>query len=173
MSSWRRIIDAGPCLQCGRFGHAARISAYVIAFNEAEKIGAAIESVLWADEIVVVDSHSSDGTPQIAERLGARVVQVDFEGFGKLRNSALEACRGDWIFSLDSDERCTPEVRDEVLSIVASPDALDVYRVPRRNHFMGRWIRHRAGIRTSASRSCSGVARWSTRSSRCTRATAC
>ena len=119
-----------------------RISAYVIAFNEAEKIGAAIESVLWADEIVVVDSHSSDGTPQIAERLGARVVQVDFEGFGKLRNSALEACRGDWIFSLDSDERCTPEVRDEVLSIVASPDALDVYRVPRRNHFMGRWIRH-------------------------------
>jgi len=119
-----------------------RVSAYIIAFNEAEKIGDAIESVLWADEIVVVDSHSSDGTPQIAERLGARVVQVDFEGFGKLRNSALEACRGDWIFSLDSDERCTPEVRDEVLSIVASPDALDAYRVPRRNHFMGRWIRH-------------------------------
>jgi glycosyltransferase involved in cell wall biosynthesis len=119
-----------------------RISAYIIAFNEAEKIGAAIETVLWADEIVVVDSHSSDGTPQIAERLGARVVQVEFEGFGKLRNSAIEACRGDWIFSLDSDERCTPEVRDEVLSIVGSPDALDVYRVPRRNHFMGRWIRH-------------------------------
>ena len=119
-----------------------RVSAYIIAFNEAEKIGDAIESVLWADEIVVVDSHSSDGTPQIAERLGARVVQVDFEGFGKLRNSALDACRGDWIFSLDSDERCTPEVRDEVLSIIASPDARDVYRVPRRNHFMGRWIRH-------------------------------
>ena len=119
-----------------------RVSAYIIAFNEAEKIGDAIESVLWADEIVVVDSHSSDGTPQIAERLGARVVQVDFEGFGKLRNSALDACRGDWIFSLDSDERCTPEVRDEVLLIIASPDARDVYRVPRRNHFMGRWIRH-------------------------------
>ena len=119
-----------------------RISAYIIAFNEAEKIGAAVETVLWADEIVVVDSHSTDGTPQIAERLGARVVQVEFEGFGKLRNSAIEACRGDWIFSLDSDERCTPEVRDEVLSIIASPDALDVYRVPRRNHFMGRWIRH-------------------------------
>jgi glycosyltransferase involved in cell wall biosynthesis len=119
-----------------------RVSVYIIAFNEAEKIRAAIGSVLWADEIVVADSHSTDGTPQIAEALGARVVQIDFQGFGDLRNRAIEACRGDWIFSLDSDERCTPEVRDEILAIVASADALDVYRVPRRNWFMGRWIRH-------------------------------
>ena len=119
-----------------------RVSVYIIAFNEAEKIRDAVSSVLWADEIVVADSHSTDGTIEIAERLGARVVQIDFNGFGELRNRAIEACRGDWIFSLDSDERCTPEVRDEVLSIVAAPDALDVYRVPRRNHFMGRWIRH-------------------------------
>jgi glycosyltransferase involved in cell wall biosynthesis len=119
-----------------------RVSVYIIAFNEAEKIRAAIASVLWADEIVVADSHSTDGTPQIAEALGARVVQIDFQGFGDLRNRAIEACRGDWIFSLDSDERCTPEVRDEILAIVASADALDVYRVPRRNWFMGRWIRH-------------------------------
>ena len=119
-----------------------RVSVYIIAFNEAEKIRDAISSVLWADEIVVADSNSSDGTPQIAEALGARVVQVEFKGFGDLRNRAVEACRGDWIFSLDSDERCTPEVRDEVLAIVAAPDALDVYQVPRRNFFMGRWIRH-------------------------------
>ena len=119
-----------------------RVSVYIIAFNEAEKIREAIGSVLWADEIVVADSNSTDGTPQIAESLGARVVQLEFHGFGDLRNRAIEACRGDWIFSLDSDERCTPEVRDEVLAIVAAPDALDVYRVPRRNWFMGRWIRH-------------------------------
>ncbi len=98
--------------------------------------------MLWADEIIVADSHSTDGTIEIAEGLGARVVQIDFNGFGDLRNRAIEACRGDWIFSLDSDERCTPEVRDEILSIVAASDSLDVYRVPRRNYFMGRWIRH-------------------------------
>ncbi len=122
-----------------------RVSVYIIAFNEAEKIRAAIASVLWADEIVVADSNSTDGTPQIAESLGARVVQIEFRGFGELRNRAVEACRGDWIFSLDSDERCTPEVRDEVLAIAARPDAPgapDAYRVPRRNWFMGRWIRH-------------------------------
>lgn len=119
-----------------------RISAYILAFNEKEKIREAIASILWADEIVVVDSQSQDGTPEIAEALGARVVQVEFEGFGKLRNSAIAACRGDWIFSLDADERCTPEVRDEVLAIVGSAAALDAYRVPRRNYFMGRWIRH-------------------------------
>ena len=119
-----------------------RVSVYIIAFNEAEKIREAIASVLWADEIVVADSNSTDGTPQIAAALGARVVQIEFQGFGDLRNRAIEACRGEWIFSLDSDERCTPEVRDEVLAITAAPDALDVYRVPRRNWFMGRWIRH-------------------------------
>ena len=122
-----------------------RVSVYIIAFNEAEKIRDAVSSVLWADEIVVADSHSTDDTQQIAESLGARVVQIPFHGFGDLRNRAIEACRGEWIFSLDSDERCTPEVRDEVLAIVARPataGAPDVYRVPRRNWFMGRWIRH-------------------------------
>ncbi|MEP7056493.1 MAG: glycosyltransferase family 2 protein [Caldimonas sp.] len=127
------------------FASPPRVSVYIIAFNEAEKIRDAIASVLWADEIVVADSHSTDATQQIAESLGARVVQIPFHGFGDLRNRAIEACCGDWIFSLDSDERCTPDVRDEILAIVAkpaAPDALDVYRVPRRNWFMGRWIRY-------------------------------
>lgn len=118
------------------------ISAYVIAYNEAEKVEAAISSVLWADEIILADSHSTDGTAEIAERLGARVVQIDFQGFGKLRNEAISACRGDWIFSLDSDERCTPEARDAILDIVRDPGSADIWRVPRRNWFMGRWIRH-------------------------------
>jgi glycosyltransferase involved in cell wall biosynthesis len=118
------------------------ISAYVIAYNEAEKIEAAISSVLWADEVILADSHSTDGTIEIAERLGARVVQIDFDGFGKLRNSAIAACRGDWIFSLDADERCTPEARDAILAVVGDPSSADIWRVPRRNWFMGRWIRH-------------------------------
>lgn len=119
-----------------------RVSAYIIAYNEREKITDAINSVRWADEIVVADSHSADGTAELAGQLGARVVQIDFAGFGSLRNQAVAACTHEWIFSLDSDERATPQVRDEVLAIVNDENALDVYRVPRRNWFMGRWIRH-------------------------------
>lgn len=118
------------------------VSAYIIAYNEAEKIRAAVESVLWADEIVLADSHSTDGTDRIAAELGARVIQVPFRGFGHLRNRAVAACRGDWIFSLDADERCTPAVRDEILTLVAGDPPADVFFVPRRNYFMGRWIRH-------------------------------
>jgi glycosyltransferase involved in cell wall biosynthesis len=120
-----------------------KISAYLIAFNESNKIAAAIESVLWADEVVVVDSFSVDETATIASSLGARVVQVPFSGFGELRNAAIAACTGDWVFSLDCDERCTPEVRDEILTLIAndSPEH-ELYLVPRRNFFMGRWIRH-------------------------------
>ena len=117
------------------------ISAYIICFNEAAKIKAAVESVLWADEIVVADSNSTDATAAIATGLGARVVQVPFNGFGDLRNRAIEACTCEWIFSLDADERCTAEVRDEILGLIATNPPLDLYQVPRRSFFMGRWIR--------------------------------
>jgi glycosyltransferase involved in cell wall biosynthesis len=118
-----------------------KISAYILTFNEAEKIKAAVESVLWADEVVVVDSDSTDGTAEIAAGLGARVVQVPFSGFGDLRNRAVDLCRHEWIFSLDADERCTKAVRDEVLALLAASPPFAVYRVPRRNYMMGRWIR--------------------------------
>ena len=118
------------------------VSVYIIAYNEAEKVRATIESARWADEIVVVDSWSTDGTPDIAREMGARVVQVEFKGFGDLRNNAIAACSHEWIFSLDSDERCTAEVAEEIKSITNDPTALDVYWTPRRNFFMGKWIRH-------------------------------
>src|SRR3990167_9170707 len=118
------------------------LSVVIIAYNQVDKIEPAIKSVRWADEIVVVDSHSTDGTTELALRLGARVVQVPFQGFGDLRNQAIAACRYEWIFSVDSDERCTPEVRDEILAIMNSSDAVGVYRIPRKNYFMGRWIQH-------------------------------
>jgi len=120
----------------------AEISVYIIAYNEAEKITAAVNSVLWADEVIVVDSHSSDGTANIAESLGATVIHVDFKGFGKLRNDAIAACSHEWVFSLDADERCTPEAAEEIRRITANPDASDAYYVPRKNWFMGRWIKH-------------------------------
>src|ERR1700687_6116965 len=96
-----------------------KIPAYILAFNEAEKVKAAVESVLWADEVIVIDSGSTDRTVEIATALGARVVQVPFNGFGDLRNRAIEACRHEWIFSLDADERCTKAVRDEILQLIA------------------------------------------------------
>ena len=123
-----------------------KISAYILAYNEADKIAAAISSVLWADEIVVADSGSTDGTAAIAEKLGARVVQIPFHGFGDLRNRAIAECRHEWIFSLDADERCTPQVRDEILSLVESAAQHDAYLVPRRNYMMGRWIKGSLGI---------------------------
>src|SRR5262245_14455886 len=93
-----------------------KVSAYILAYNEAEKIADAVSSVLWADEVVVIDSGSSDRTAEIAKGLGVRVVQVEFHGFGDLRNQAVAQCRHDWVFSLDSDERCTADARDEILS---------------------------------------------------------
>jgi glycosyltransferase involved in cell wall biosynthesis len=118
-----------------------KISAYIITFNEVDKIRDCINSVLWADEIIVADSYSSDGTTEIIESMNVKLVQIPFDGFGNLRNKAISHCNGDWIFSLDSDERCTEEVRDEIRSIVDNED-FDLYRVPKRNFFMGKWIKH-------------------------------
>jgi len=118
-----------------------KISIYIIAYNEALKIRDCINSVLWADEIVVADSYSTDGTTEIAIELGAKVIHIPFKGYGDLRNQAISNCTGDWIFSLDSDERCTEEVRDEIIALIDNAP-LDIYRVPRKNFFMGRWIKH-------------------------------
>jgi len=118
-----------------------KISVYIIAYNEAEKIRDCINSVLWADEIIVADSHSTDGTTEIARELGAKVIHIPFKGYGDLRNQAISNCTGDWIFSLDSDERCTIEVRDEIIALIDNAP-LDIYQVPRKNFFMGRWIKH-------------------------------
>jgi len=120
----------------------SKLSVYIIAFNEEEKIKQALQSVEWADEIIVADSFSTDNTALIAEEFRAKVIQIPFNGFGELRNKAIEACSHDWIFSLDSDERCTKSAREEIQKIINSKDSLDAYYVPRRNYFMGKWIRH-------------------------------
>ena len=116
------------------------ISVYIIAYNEADKIHDCINSVLWADEIIVIDSNSTDETPKIAKDLGAKVVNVTFDGFGKLRNKAISYCTKDWILSIDSDERCTRQVRDEILALIEKT-SLDIFRIPRKNYFMGKWIK--------------------------------
>lgn len=120
---------------------APKLSVYIIAYNEADKIADAVQSVQWADEVLVLDSNSSDNTAGIARELGATVKQIPFTTFGKLRNDAIASCTHEWIFSLDADERCTPAARAEIQAILRNPTA-DAYYVPRRNWFMGRWINH-------------------------------
>ena len=119
-----------------------KVSVYIIAFNEVDKIRDCINSVLWADEIIVADSHSTDGTSEIAIGLGAKVIHVPFNGYGNLRNQAIKHCTKDWIFSLDSDERCTIEVHNEIINLINNNSSFDIYRVPRKNFFMGRWIHY-------------------------------
>ena len=118
-----------------------KISTYIISFNQAEKINDAIASVLWTDEIVLVDSHSTDRTAQIARRAWRARGGHANSSFGDLRNRATDACNHEWILSLDADERCTPAVRDEILALLAEGPKYDAYYIPRRSYIMGRWIR--------------------------------
>jgi len=117
-----------------------KISVYIIAYNESEKIKSCLKSVLWADEIILADSHSTDGTSEIAEKMGAKVVHIDFKGYGDLRNQAIKFCSHDWILSIDADERCTDRVRKEIHNIIQNPE-FDIYKIPRKNYFMGKWIK--------------------------------
>lgn len=119
-----------------------RISVALITRNESHNIVDCLRSVAWADEIVVVDQGSSDGTAELARAQGARVIDAsDWPGFGPQKNRALDACRGEWILSLDADERVTDAGREELLRALADA-AFDVYELPRRSSYCGRFIDH-------------------------------
>ncbi|HVJ04264.1 MAG TPA: glycosyltransferase family 2 protein [Candidatus Saccharimonadales bacterium] len=118
------------------------LSIAVVACNEAANIGRTLESVKWADEIVVVDSGSTDDTIKIAESYGARVISEPWKGYGGQMNSALDHCRSEWLFSLDADEVMTPELAGEIRTLLAGEPKFDAYWTPRLNLIFGRWIRH-------------------------------
>ena len=119
------------------------ISATIIAFNEEHNIRAACESVAWADEIIVVDSGSTDRTCEIAEASGARVIQRDWPGFAQQKQFAVDQANYAWILSLDADERVSPELRTEIegLKQAADDQLADGYFIPRRSFYQGRWIK--------------------------------
>lgn len=119
-----------------------RISAVVLAYNDEPYIRPCLESIRWVDEIIVVDSYSTDGTARISREFTDRVFQHEFRGFGRLRNEALAHVSHDWVLSLDTDERVTPGLREEIRQTLAHGPVADAYLVPRRNYFLGRWIRH-------------------------------
>ncbi|HEX5336911.1 MAG TPA: glycosyltransferase family 2 protein [Gallionella sp.] len=119
----------------------AKLSAIVITKNEAANIRACLESVAWADEIVVVDSGSSDGTVEICRELGATVFEHDWPGFGKQKNRALGYASHEWVFSIDADERVTPELRAEIEQAMREGGA-DGYYCPRLSQFCGTFVHH-------------------------------
>ena len=118
------------------------LSVIVITKNEADRIGRCLESVAWADEIIVLDSGSTDQTVSIARQYTPHVVVTDWPGFGKQKNRALEMATGDWVLSLDADETVTAELRSELAAAMASPDGKAAFKMPRRSRFCGRHMRH-------------------------------
>jgi len=118
-----------------------KVTATIITLNEAEHIAAAIDSVSWANEIVVVDSGSTDGTVDIARARGARVSARGWTGYVDQKNHAASLASHDWIVSLDADERVTPELAAEIQALLRSEPPRRGYRVPRVTFHLGRWIR--------------------------------
>jgi glycosyltransferase involved in cell wall biosynthesis len=120
-----------------------KITATIITYNEAENIRAACESVEWADEVLVVDSESTDATRDIARECGARVILRPWPGFAAQKQFAAEAAAHDWIFSLDADERVSTELRRSLEDVLYTNEMqlADGYRIARRSFYMGRWIR--------------------------------
>jgi glycosyltransferase involved in cell wall biosynthesis len=118
------------------------VSVTVITLNEEAHLRRCLESVAWADEIVVVDSESQDKTVQVAREFTDRVIVRPWPGFAAQKNFAVAQCAGEWILSLDADEEAEPELREEIAAIQADPRACDGYAVRRRNVFLGRFIRH-------------------------------
>ncbi|OZI47075.1 glycosyltransferase family 2 protein [Bordetella genomosp. 4] len=119
-----------------------KLSVIIITKNEAKHIVGCLESVAFADEFIVVDSGSTDNTVELARDFGAHVeVTSDWPGFGPQKNRALDLATGDWVLSIDADERVTPELAREIQAVLAVPKA-DAYEIPRLSEFCGRFIRH-------------------------------
>lgn len=119
-----------------------KISVYIPVLNEESRIRAALESVAWADEIVIVDTGCTDSTIDMARKYTDHILEHKFTGFGALRNAGIDACSHPWILSLDADERCSPELKQEIETLLSGEPEHEAYWIPRLNWFMGRWIRH-------------------------------
>jgi len=120
------------------------LSVVLITHNAAAQLADCLASVAFADEVLVVDSGSSDGTADIAARYGARVVQKEWMGFGPQKQFAVEQAAHDWVLCLDADERVSPELAASLVRALQAPVS-PVYRMARRNRFLGRWLRHGEG----------------------------
>jgi glycosyltransferase involved in cell wall biosynthesis len=118
------------------------VTAVIAAHDESANIEACIASVEWAREVIVVENDSSDDTVDRARAAGATVISPKFTAIGVARNNGIERARSPWIFVLDADERCTPELAAEIRQVVADAGDRSAFRVPRRNFFLGKEIRY-------------------------------
>jgi len=119
-----------------------RISATIITFNEERNIARAMESLRCCDEIIVVDSHSTDRTAEIAAKLGAVVIESPWPGYAQQKNLAATRASYDWILSLDADEALSEALEGEIWHIKKNGPQYDAYTMPRLAQYMGRWILH-------------------------------
>lgn len=126
------------------------ISILILTYNEAVNIQGCLQSVTWADDVVVLDSFSTDGTEQLARSMGARVVQRRFDDYASQRNFGLKlAFRHPWVLMLDADERVPPDLREEMhAALLRLEPAVTLLRMRRRDHLFGRWIRRSSGYPT-------------------------
>jgi glycosyltransferase involved in cell wall biosynthesis len=120
------------------------LSVVLITQNAAAQLPECLASVAFADEVVVVDSGSADDTAEVAARYGARVVAKEWLGYGRQKQFAVEQAAHDWVLCLDADERVSPELAASLVRALESPET-PVYRMARRNRFLGRWLRHGEG----------------------------
>lgn len=120
------------------------LSVAIITLNAVSQLAACLESVRFAEEIVVVDSGSSDGTQALAEQYGVRVIQQEWLGFGPQKQFAVEAASHDWVLCLDADERVTPALQAAIENALGKPSAA-AFRFPRCNRFLGRYLKHGEG----------------------------
>lgn len=120
-----------------------KLSVIIATKNEERNIQNCLESIKWADEIVIVDDMSTDKTVEICKRYTEKIFFNDSQGsFHKNKNLGIEKVTGDWILSLDADERVSPELKEEILSILVSQPSIAIgYYIPRKNYFLGKWIK--------------------------------
>ena len=118
-----------------------KVSATVLTFNEESNIRECLESVSWADEIVVIDSGSSDKTIKIAKQYTDKVLVNPWPGFKGQKNFAVDNASHDWIFNIDADERVPDPLKNKILELLSNPE-IDGYSFPRRNYFLGKWMRY-------------------------------
>jgi glycosyltransferase involved in cell wall biosynthesis len=119
------------------------VSAYIVCFNEEDRIRECLESVRWADEIIVVDSFSTDKTADICREYTDKIFQNPWPGCAGQKNFALDKATGDFVINIDADERVTPELRAELMRLLDNSELLkDGYFIPRKTIYLGRWIKH-------------------------------
>lgn len=118
------------------------ISVIIITLNEEDQIRPCLESVKWADEVVVCDSGSTDKTLEVCREYTDRAYVDEWQGFGAQKNLCLDRASHPWVLSLDADERVTPPLRAAIERVLEDEGALDGYYIPRKNFFLGHWIRH-------------------------------